>query len=143
MTAVVAAAATGASGPRGTAEGQAVSNKLSLGARWGALSFPNRLRLMTADPTRRTILDVLRAGERSAGDLADQFPVSRPAVSRHLRILRRAGLVRERRDMRSRLYTLDGRALAQVDEWLQPYRLFWGARLENLRHCVENEAASV
>ena len=92
-----------------------------------------------ADPTRRTILDVLRAGERSAGDLADQFPVSRPAVSRHLRILRRAGLVRERRDMRSRLYTLDGRALAQVDEWLQPYRLFWGARLENLRHFVENE----
>ena len=54
-----------------------------------------------ADPTRRAILDALRAGERSAGDLADQFPVSRPAVSRHLRILRRAGLVRERRDMRS------------------------------------------
>jgi hypothetical protein len=47
--------------------------------------------------------------------------------------------VRERRDMRSRLYTLDGRALAQVDEWLQPYRLLWGARLENLRHFVENE----
>ena len=80
-----------------------------------------------ADPIRRGILDVLRAGERSAGDIADRFPVSRPAVSRHLRVLRRAGLVRERRYLRARLYSVDGRALAQVDEWLQPYRLFWVA----------------
>ena len=78
-----------------------------------------------ADPIRRGILDVLRAGERSAGDIADRFPVSRPAVSRHLRVLRRAGLVRERRHLRARLYSVDGRALAQVDEWLQPYRLLW------------------
>jgi|SRR5271170_1658828 len=80
-----------------------------------------------ADPTRRAILDVLRAGERSAGSLADLFPVSRPAVSRHLRILKRAGLVRERRHRRARLYSLDGSALAQVDDWLRPYRLMWGA----------------
>jgi DNA-binding transcriptional ArsR family regulator len=92
-----------------------------------------------ADPTRRALLDALRAGERSAGDLAGQFPVSRPAVSRHLGILRRAGLVRERRHMRSRLYSVDGGALAQVDEWLQPYRLFWSARLQDLRRFVENE----
>jgi DNA-binding transcriptional ArsR family regulator len=82
-----------------------------------------------ADPTRRAILDVLRSGERSAGSLAEQFPVSRPAVSRHLRILRRAGLVRERRDMRSRLYSLDARALAQVDEWIEPYRLLISTRI--------------
>ena len=86
-----------------------------------------------ADPTRRAILDALRGGERSAGELANQFPVSRPAVSRHVRILKRAGLVRERRHMRSRLYSLDGRALAVVDEWLAPYRLFLGARLQDLR----------
>jgi DNA-binding transcriptional ArsR family regulator len=78
-----------------------------------------------ADPIRRAILDVLRAGERCAGDLANHFPVSRPAVSRHLRILLRAGLLRERRHLRSRFYCLDARALAQVDEWLQPYRPFW------------------
>jgi DNA-binding transcriptional ArsR family regulator len=77
-----------------------------------------------ADPTRRAILDVLRAGERSAGQVADQFPVSRPAVSRHLRILRRAGLLRARQHLRARFYSLDGRALRQVDEWLKPYRLF-------------------
>jgi DNA-binding transcriptional ArsR family regulator len=77
-----------------------------------------------ADPTRRAILDALRAGERSAGDLASRFPVSRPAISRHVRILKHAGLVRERRHLRSRLYSLDGRALAEIDAWLAPYRLF-------------------
>jgi DNA-binding transcriptional ArsR family regulator len=76
-----------------------------------------------ADPTRRSILDLLRGGEHSAGDLAGRFPVSRPAISRHIRILRRAGLVRERRYVRSRLYSLDSRALAEVDAWLSPYRL--------------------
>jgi DNA-binding transcriptional ArsR family regulator len=80
-----------------------------------------------ADPTRRAILDALRAGECAVGDLADRFPVSRPAVSRHLCILRRAGLVRERHHRRSRLYSVDGRALAEVDAWLEPYRLFWRA----------------
>ncbi|HEY2144844.1 MAG TPA: metalloregulator ArsR/SmtB family transcription factor [Steroidobacteraceae bacterium] len=85
-----------------------------------------------ADPTRRAILDSLRGGECSAGDLANQFPVSRPAVSRHVRILKRAGLIQERRHRRSRYYSLDGRALAQVDQWLAPYRLFWGARLQDI-----------
>jgi DNA-binding transcriptional ArsR family regulator len=92
-----------------------------------------------ADPTRRAILDTLRAGERSAGDLANQFPVSRPAVSRHVRILKRAGLVRERRHRRSRLYSLDGRALAEVDAWLAPYRLFWSERPQDPRQLLECE----
>ncbi|MBL8987343.1 MAG: winged helix-turn-helix transcriptional regulator, partial [Gemmatimonadetes bacterium] len=60
-----------------------------------------------ADPTRRAILDALRGGERSAGDLATLFPISRPAVSRHVRILRRAGLLRERRAAQARIYSLD------------------------------------
>jgi DNA-binding transcriptional ArsR family regulator len=81
-----------------------------------------------ADPTRRAILDALRAGERSAGELAHQFPVSRPAISRHVRILKRAGLIQERRHLRSRLYSLDSRALGEVDDWLAPYRLLWSAR---------------
>jgi DNA-binding transcriptional ArsR family regulator len=94
-----------------------------------------------ADPTRRAILDALRAAEHSAGELAARFPVSRPAISRHVRILKRAGLIRERRHLRSRLYSLDGRALGEVDAWLAPYRLFWGARLQDLRQFVENEGA--
>jgi DNA-binding transcriptional ArsR family regulator len=81
-----------------------------------------------ADPTRRAILDALRAGERCAGELAQQFPVTRPAISRHVRILKRAGLIQERRHLRSRFYSLDGRALGEVDEWLAPYRLLWSTR---------------
>src|SRR5271170_6926909 len=78
-----------------------------------------------ADPTRRAILDLLRTGERTAGDLAGQFAVSRPAVSRHVRILKRAGLIKERRELRSRVYSVDGRLLAEVDAWLAPYRVSW------------------
>jgi DNA-binding transcriptional ArsR family regulator len=92
-----------------------------------------------ADPIRRAILDALREGERSAGEIAAHFPVSRPAVSRHVRILKRAGLIHERRDRRSRIYSLDGRGLAEVDAWLAPYRLFWSARLQDLRQFIENE----
>jgi DNA-binding transcriptional ArsR family regulator len=71
---------------------------------------------------RRKILDVLRLGELSAGDLARRFPVSRPAISRHLRILRRAGLISERRVTRQRYYSLKLSALAEIDAWLAPYR---------------------
>ena len=81
-----------------------------------------------ADPTRRAILDALRTGEQSAGDLASLFPVSRPAVSRRLRVLRRAGLVRERAASRSRLYALEAAPLHDVEQWLEHCRVFWGAR---------------
>lgn len=92
-----------------------------------------------ADPTRRAILDLLRERELSAGELADCFPVSRPAVSKHLRVLERAGLLVQRRAARSRIYALDARALAPVDAWLAPYRLFWTARLQDLKRVVEAE----
>jgi len=76
-----------------------------------------------ADPTRRQILDLLRARELRAGDLAAHFAVSRPAIARHVGVLRRAGLLRERREAQARLYSLDPTALADVDRWLAPYRL--------------------
>lgn len=92
-----------------------------------------------ADPTRRAILDALTQRERSAGEIAGLFPVSRPAVSRHLRVLRGAGLVRERRAGRSRRYALEPAPLREVERWLEHYRLFWGARLQGLKTLVESE----
>lgn len=91
-----------------------------------------------ADPTRRAILDLLRAAELTAGELAGNFPVSRPAVSKHMRVLRHAGLIRERREAQSRYYALDPERLAEVDAWLAPYRVFWAARLQDLRQFVES-----
>jgi DNA-binding transcriptional ArsR family regulator len=91
-----------------------------------------------ADPTRRAILDALRASERSAGEIAELFPVSRPAISRHLRVLREAGLVRERRQAQSRLYSLDPAPLRDLDRWLDHYRVFWTARLHALKRIAES-----
>ncbi len=90
-----------------------------------------------SDPTRRAILDCMRAGEIGAGELAEQFPVSRPAISRHVRILRKAGLVRLRKQAQWRYYSLRPEALAEVDHWLGPYRLFWSARMTDLKHTAE------
>ena len=90
-----------------------------------------------ADPTRRSILDAVRGGERSAGDIANLFPVSRPAISRHLRVLRKAGLVKERREAQLRLYSLSPGPLREVDRWLDQYRLFWAARLQDIRDVAE------
>jgi DNA-binding transcriptional ArsR family regulator len=73
-----------------------------------------------------------------AGQLARQFPVSRPAVSRHLRILKDAGLVRESRQSQLRIYALNPGPLAEVDSWIATYRLFWAARLHDLKHYVES-----
>jgi len=94
-----------------------------------------------AHPTRRAILDLLRRSEQGAGELASRFPVSRPAIARHVRILRRAGLVRERRQAQARIYAIAPAALAEVDRWLAPYRLFWAARLVELKQVVEQESA--
>jgi DNA-binding transcriptional ArsR family regulator len=85
-----------------------------------------------ADPTRRELLALLARGERAAGDLAGRFPVSRPAISRHLRVLREAGLVRSRTHGRQRLYALDPRPLRELDDWLEPYRDLWAQRLDAL-----------
>lgn len=83
-----------------------------------------------ADPTRRRILELLVDGEVAAGELSGQFPLSRPAVSRHLRVLREAGLVRSRVDGQRRVYALDAAPLAELDAWLEPYRRFWAQRLD-------------
>ncbi len=92
-----------------------------------------------ADPIRRAILDAIRGGERSAGEIAALFPVSRPAISRHLRVLRGAGLVRERRVAQSRLYSLDPAPLRDVERWLDQYKVYWAARLHDLKRVVEQE----
>lgn len=85
-----------------------------------------------ADDTRREIVGLLVAGERTAGDLAARFAISRPAVSRHLRVLREAGLVSVREDAQRRIYALDAEPLAELDRWLSPYRAFWSQRLDAL-----------
>jgi DNA-binding transcriptional ArsR family regulator len=92
-----------------------------------------------ADPTRRAVLDLLRAGTRPAGDIARAFPISRPAISKHLRILRRAHLVEERREGRHRMYELNPEPLKSIDSWLEQYRQFWSASLANLKSFVEAE----
>jgi len=92
-----------------------------------------------ADPTRRAVLDLLRAGTRPAGDIARAFTVSRPAISKHLSILRRAHLVEERREGRHRMYHLNPEPLKAVDSWLNQYRQFWSASLNNLKAFVEAE----
>lgn len=85
-----------------------------------------------ADPTRRTIVELLARRELSAGEIAAQFETSRPGVSRHLRVLREQGLVRAREEGRLRLYSLDPGPLEELDEWLARYRSFWTNRLDAL-----------
>ena len=85
-----------------------------------------------ADPTRRRIVELLADGERSAGALASEFTVSRPAVSRHLRVLRETGLVQAREEGTSRVYSLDPAPLEELDAWLARYRGFWAQRLDAL-----------
>jgi DNA-binding transcriptional ArsR family regulator len=92
-----------------------------------------------ADPTRRAVLDLLRRGSLPAGQIARAFPVSRPAISKHLRLLRRAHLVRERREGRRRLYQLNPEPLRAVDAWLNDYRIFWQMSLRDLKSFVETE----
>jgi len=92
-----------------------------------------------ADPTRRAVLDLLRAGTRPAGEIARAFPISRPAISKHLKILRRAHLVDEHREGRHRFYQLNPEPLKTIDQWLDEYRRFWTANLESLKSFVESE----
>src|SRR5580700_257719 len=95
-----------------------------------------------ADPTRRAVLDLLRRGSQPAGEIAQAFPVSRPAISKHLRLLRRAHLVREHREGRHRVYQLNPEPLRAVDSWLDQYRNFWKMNLANLKTFVEAEYAN-
>lgn len=94
-----------------------------------------------ADPTRRAVLDLLRRGSQPAGQIAQAFPVSRPAISKHLGLLRRAHLVREHREGRHRVYQLNPEPLRAVDSWIEQYRQFWTVSLANLKAFVEAEHA--
>src|SRR4249920_2492626 len=85
-----------------------------------------------ADQSRRTVLEILRDHPASAGELAGALPIARPGVSRHLRVLREAGLVDVRRDAQRRIYSLRPEALMEVDQWLEPYRALWRNRLDAL-----------
>jgi len=90
-----------------------------------------------ADPTRREILGLLRRGRRRVGDIAQNFRSSRPAISRHLRVLRAAGLVVVRREGAVRICELNAMPLRDVDDWLRDYQAFWRASLRNLKRYVE------
>ena len=90
-----------------------------------------------ADPTRRRVLELLTTDSLSAGEIAAAFTVSRPAVSRHLRVLREAGLVRARHDAQRRVYELEPAPLLEVDAWLGAYRRFWAESLDRLEDHLE------
>src|ERR1700741_4321504 len=103
--------------------------------------FPEAVFNALADPSRRAVLDLLRQGSLPAGQIAQAFPVSRPAISKHLRLLRRAHLVQERREGRFRVYQLNPEPLKAGDKWLDQYRVFWQANLASLKTFVEAEYA--
>lgn len=93
-----------------------------------------------AEPTRRRILDAVREGERSVSELVEQVGMHQPGVSRHLKVLRDAGLVEVRRDAQRRLYRLRAEPLRELDEWLEPYRAEWAGRLDSLERHLERTA---
>ena len=90
-----------------------------------------------ADPTRRAILARLAKGESTVGDLARPFDISRPAISKHLRVLERAGLVRRARDGRLSRCGLDAAPMRNAAEWVEEYRQFWESQLDALAHFLE------
>src|SRR3954469_19631199 len=88
-----------------------------------------------AEPNRRRILDLLRDGERPVGELVERMQLTQPAVSKHLRVLKEAGLVDVRADAQRRLYRVRAEPLAELDAWLEPYRKLWNTSLDRLeRH---------
>lgn len=93
-----------------------------------------------AEPTRRRILDAVREGERSVGDLVEIVGMHQPGVSRHLKVLRDAGLVEARPDAQRRLYRLRPEPLQELDAWLEPYRMEWSNRLDALERHLERTA---
>jgi DNA-binding transcriptional ArsR family regulator len=92
-----------------------------------------------AHPVRRALLDRLVAGDQPVNRLAEHFAMSRPAISQHLRVLREAGLVAERRSGRERRYRLQPERLGEVRDWLRRYEGFWGAKLDALDDFLARE----
>lgn len=95
-----------------------------------------------AEPTRRRILDAVRSRERSVGDLVEIIGMPQPGISRHLKVLREAGLVEVRRDAQRRLYRLRAEPLRELDVWLEPYRAEWSDRLDALERHLGRTARS-
>ncbi|MFG3711834.1 ArsR/SmtB family transcription factor [Micromonospora sp. NPDC049460] len=95
--------------------------------------------LALASPVRRRLLQLLAEGPRTAGDLASQFDLSRPAVAEHLQVLRRAALVHDEPSGRQRHYHLTAEPLAQVGDWLHPFERFWRQRLRSLADVAEED----
>lgn len=91
-----------------------------------------------ADPTRREILSLLRGRQHTVGEIARNFSMSRPAVSKHLRLLRSAGLVVSRREGTTSRCRLNAKPLRAVDDWLRDYESFWAEAMQNLKSYVEN-----
>ena len=96
-----------------------------------------------AEPTRRRILDAVRDGERSVGELVEKVGMHQPGVSRHLKVLRDAGLVEVRQDAQRRLYRLRPEPLMELDAWLEPYRAEWTARLDSLEQHLRRTAEPI
>lgn len=96
-----------------------------------------------AEPTRRRILDAVRVEERSVGELVEQIGMHQPGVSRHLKVLRDAGLVEVRRDAQRRMYRLRAEPLRELDAWLEPYRAEWSSRLDSLERHLERTATPI
>lgn len=92
-----------------------------------------------SEPHRMAIVSMLADGERPAGDFVDALPISQPTVSRHLSVLREAGLVAVRKDANRRLYRLTPAPLAELDAWLSQYRRFWSNRLDALEAHLDKE----
>jgi DNA-binding transcriptional ArsR family regulator len=90
------------------------------------------------DPTRRQIVELLATGERTAGEVAGAFAISRPAVSRHLRVLREAGLASSRSDAQRRVYRLEPEPMAEMEAWLARYRSAWTERLDRLERHIRS-----
>ena len=90
-----------------------------------------------ADPTRREILGLLRGRQHTVGEIAANFRKSRPAISKHLRLLRRAGLVTTRKEGTAHICGLNAKPLRAVDTWLMEYEAFWGESMRSLKNYIE------
>ncbi len=93
-----------------------------------------------ADPTRREIVELLATGAKDAGTIAGHFPISKPAISRHLGVLRDGGIVDVRRDAQRRIYSLRQEGLLEVGQWLARYQTHWSERLDALEAALKEEA---
>jgi len=105
------------------------------------MAMPTTLQVL-AEPRRQAILDLLRDGELPVGELVERLRMSQPAVSKHLRVLRDAGLVEVRADAQRRLYRIRPEPLAELDDWLASYRKLWSKSLDRLEDHLERRRTS-